>query len=300
MRSPGYWWWALRRDWRRGIGATVGDRIFAPRIWRWRNPHAAAPTEAMPVAVVLGRDHLTMAAWMLASWSHATGRNWRIALHDDGSLPEDTGQRFRALGFDLTVVKRSEADALVIPALEPFPQCRAYRKRVPLALKIFDVPLLQVEPRILLLDPDVLFFARPAEILGWVDRADDDSCWFNADVAEASAVSAEEARDRLAVSLWPRVNSGLCLLTRAAIDPAFCERVMGETSILKGHFWRVEQTLFALCASRWARGGLLPGTYEVSLGRHAAPGCIARHYVGAVRDRFYAEGIARLRKELRP
>ncbi len=74
-----------------------------------------------------------------------------------------------------------------------------------------------------------------------------------------------------------------------------------KTSILKGVMWRVEQTLFALCASRYGidgKGGLLPKTYEVSLGKHASPDCVARHYVGAVRDRFHGEGLKRLHKTL--
>jgi hypothetical protein len=94
------------------------------------------------------------------------------------------------------------------------------------------------------------------------------------------------------------VNSGLCLVAKEAIDFEFCDRVLGETSILKGNLWRVEQTLFALCASRHGKGGLLPKTYEVSLTRHASENCVARHYVGAVRDRFFGEGLKRLREVL--
>jgi hypothetical protein len=84
-------------------------------------------------------------------------------------------------------------------------------------------------------------------------------------------------------------------MAKPAIDLDFCERALGETSITKGHVWRIEQTLLALCASRYGKGGLLPKTYEVSLGKHSAENVIARHYVGAVRDRFYGEGLKRLR-----
>ena len=73
---------------------------------------------------------------------------------------------------------------------------------------------------------------------------------------------------------------------------------LGETSILKGQMWRVEQTLFALCASRHGKGGLLPKTYEISLGKNSAEDCIARNYIGTARDRFYGEGMKRLRPVL--
>jgi hypothetical protein len=82
------------------------------------------------------------------------------------------------------------------------------------------------------------------------------------------------------------------------VDFDFCDQALATTSILRGQIWRVEQTLFALCASRHGKGGLLPETYEVSLKRRGSPDAIARHYVGAVRDRFYAEGLKRLREQL--
>jgi len=55
-----------------------------------------------------------------------------------------------------------------------------------------------------------------------------------------------------------------------------------------------------LCAARHGKGGLLPRKYEVSLGKDAAPDAVSRHYVGAVRDRFYAEGLERLNTVLFP
>jgi hypothetical protein len=67
---------------------------------------------------------------------------------------------------------------------------------------------------------------------------------------------------------------------------------------MQKHIWLVEQTLFAICASAVGRGGLLPAEYEVSKARFASPGVVARHYVGAVRNRFYGEGIPRVKKEL--
>jgi hypothetical protein len=123
-------------------------------------------------------------------------------------------------------------------------------------------------------------------------------CWFNEDVQESSLITAAEVREELGVKLWARVNSGLAAIYKPAIDLDFCDRALATTSILHGQIWRVEQTLFALCASRNGKGGLLPKDYEVSLKRRASPEAIARHYVGAVRDRFYGEGLKRLREQL--
>jgi hypothetical protein len=115
---------------------------------------------------------------------------------------------------------------------------------------------------------------------------------------EVSLLSAAEAREELGVKLWSRVNTGVCLLWKPAIDFDFCDRALAETSILRGHPWRIEQTLLALCGSRHGKGGLLPKRYEVSFSRNAAADAVSRHYVGAVRDRFYGEGLKRLREVL--
>jgi hypothetical protein len=146
-------------------------------------------------------------------------------------------------------------------------------------------------------DSDLLFFQYPHEIMEWAG-SENDECWFNEDVQESSLLTAAEARDELDVKIWSRVNSGLCLIQKAAIDPDFLDRALAQTSILRGHIWRVEQTLYMLCGARHGKGGLLPKRYEVSLGRHASEEVVCRHYVGAVRDRFYAEGIKRLSPQL--
>ena len=298
LLRPGHWWWRAQRDFKRGMRSTVGDYFTGPKIWRWRNPFATTTLQSVPIALVLGHEHVTMAAWMLASWTVVTGRNWQIVLHDDGTLPADTIGRLHHLGLDVTLVSRAEGNVRTAAALATCDLCRRYREQYPLGLKLIDAPLLQSSDRFILLDPDVLFFRPPSEIIRWVDDVDDLSCWFNADVAEASNVPAAEARNRLGVSLWPRVNSGLCLLTRKAIDLDFCERALHDTGILSGHFWRVEQTLFALCASRLGRGGLLPSSYEVTLAPHLSPGAVARHYVGAVREKFWGEGVPRIARSI--
>ncbi len=181
--------------------------------------------------------------------------------------------------------------------LAAYPRCQNYRNKIALGQKIFDMAEFSEGERFIILDSDLLFFARPDSVLDWVENQRDE-CRFIRDVAEASNVSAAEAEARFKITLWPCINSGLCLLPKAAIDLDFCEKCLGETTILNGHVWRVEQTLFALCASRYGRGQLLPHTYEVSLSSDCQHHATARHYVGQVRNLFYAEGLPRVYKLL--
>lgn len=297
MISLGRLWWLLKRDIKRGFGASYHDYKTKPRIAEWAWPFWNEAPQPVPVHVLTGAKDWELCAWMLASFFHFTEQTWNIVIHDDGTLTSAIGTQFKKLFKSVRIISRDEADTKMDRLLLPFPFCHDYRNKHPLALKIFDMAQFCESDRFIVFDSDVLFFNYPREITNWVSK-NASECWFNEDAEEGSLITTEHAWSDLGVTLWPRVNSGLCLLSKAAIDLEFCERALGETSILKGHIWRVEQTLFALCASRHGKGGLLPKTYEVSLAKEASSDCIARHYVGAVRDHFFDEGLKRLRDVL--
>jgi hypothetical protein len=297
--TPGRLWYLVQRDWQRGLAATWHDRAVSRRILEWKNPCASQPPEEIPVHILSGKDDWLLACWMLASWFHTTGRNWRVILHDDGHLPAEAAAAFEKIAPGIRRIPAQEADGAVLAALAGHPACRDYRQAHPLARKIFDVPTLTASERFIILDSDVLFFRKPEFILRWCAEGGDEF-WFNEDVKEVFPVPFAEVRNRLGIDVWPRVNSGLCLLNRSAIDLDLCERALRETTLLQGHIWLVEQSLFAICASARKRGGLLPPEYEVSLEKKARPDAVARHYVGAVRQRFYGDGIARVKRQLIP
>jgi hypothetical protein len=230
---------------------------------------------------------------MLASLHHFTGLRWPLVLHEDGSLGNNELGLFHQLFPGLRVWRRAEADSAMLGRLAEYPRCADYRRRMPHGLKSFDIPQLAEAPRFLMLDPDLLFFAKPQQLLDWVGDPADLSCWFNRDFQEPSPIPPRQAGDDLGVSLWPQVNTGLCLLEREIVsDLESMEKwlvhpVLQDPAVQ----WRVEQTLLALSASQTGRGGLLPETYEVSPDKQRRSGCIARHYVGCVRPRFLAEGV---------
>lgn len=298
MISPGRLLYLLRRDLKRGFGSSYHFYKTLPRIEEWSWPYWSEDPSPVPVHILTGRDHWQLAAWMLASWFHFSEQGWQIVIHDDGTLPEHGRASLQAMFPKTRVITRAEADSVMNRKLLAYPYCLEYREMHPLALKVFDIPHFASAPRFIVFDSDLLFFNHPREIIDWAKAERNIECWFNEDVQESSLLSAAEVREEFGVKLWPRVNSGLALIYKSAMDLDVCDRALAETSIMRGHVWRIEQTLFALCASRHGRGGLLPKRYEVSLGRHSAPDAVSRHYVGAVRDRFYGEGLRRLETTL--
>ena len=299
MISPGKAWWLLRRDAKRGFDATFHHYKTLPRIAEWSWPHWKEPRQSVPVHVLTGREDWQLAAWMLASWFEASELTWPVVIHDDGTLSAEARETLQKLFPSARIITRAEADAAVHRVLQAFPFCDDYRRAHPLALKLFDAPHFTEGDHYMTFDSDVLFFRYPREIVDWAQERPSE-CWFNEDVQEGALITAAEAREELGVRLWPRVNAGLGLIYKPAIDLDLIDSALAQTSILRGHIWRIEQTLYTLCASRHGRGGVLPRSYEVSLAKNGDEDAVCRHYVGAVRDRFFAEGLERLRHQLLP
>lgn len=297
--TPGRLLYLARRHWKFGVKHWIAEAFLHHKIERWR-PSTDCDRSPVPLHLLTSRADWRMALWMIASLHETTRLQWSVVLHEDGSLDDVALAAIARVLPDARIVRRDAADARMQALLANFPRCADYRRRMPHGLKAFDIPLMADADRFVMIDPDVLFFARPGKLLDWVFSPEDRSCWFNQDFQEPSPISVEVAHAELGIRLWPRVNSGLCLLVRESItDTAAMESWLERDELQNPDTqWRVEQTLLALSASRTDCGGLLPGCYEVSPRRHCATGCVARHYVGCVRDRFYGEGVFTIAQNL--
>jgi hypothetical protein len=273
-------------------------RSRSPLIYRWRNPFAHQPLQEVPVHILVGNDQFKMSLWMLVSFFQMTRKNWKVFLYDDGTLKSNARQRLAQLGIATEVIDRKVALTQAENSLRQFPICLQVFKDNILATKFFGPLIFGDSHKYLVLDTDLLFFREPLEIISWTQSSLDD-LYFNMDVEDWSQVDNNTCLSRLGFKLWPKVNSGLCCISRSAIDLRDAEHFLADNDLYKtSDPWMLEQTLFALHASKHNLGGLLPDTYEISLGVNASPNCIVRHYVGKVRDRFYTEGCSRIQREL--
>src|SRR5262249_40783113 len=146
-----------------------------------------------------------------------------------------------------------------------------------------------------LFDSDLLFFDEPTAYLRRLEDGQYRLNTFNSDCDDVYAVDREAVRYRIGHELLARVNTGLGVVHRDSIKWQWTEEFLALPGIREGHFWRIEQTLYALCSSRYG-AELLPEEYDVSLQRGLAPRTV-RHYVGAIRHLMYGEGIAHLASE---
>lgn len=229
--------------------------------------------------------------WALKSFYVYSDRRYPLCIHDDGTLDTEAMETLARHFPHARIIPREQADREVFPGLEAYPRCAELRRTNTLSLKVFDFRHYLDSERLLLLDSDVLFFAKPTELL----RRLEDSGWrrnsVNEDIEDAYTVDPRTVREHCGFALCPRFNSGLGIIHKASLQLDWIEEFLGLPGIT-GHFWRIEQTLLALCSSRFGVE-LLPPEYRVRL-NGSSEGFPCRHYVGAIRHLMYGEGMALL------
>ena len=290
MLSPGALLLRFRTKYKHGFATARWRDTVRPYVLK-TPPARGADSHICEIHVLTSADDYLNLMWALKSFYRYSGRQYALAIHDDGTLTDDIRATLHAHFPDARLINHAEAKERARERLKDHPRCLEFRLTNHLSPKLFDFPAYLQSERMLLLDSDVLFFREPTELLARVENPNYRLNSVNRDVSDAATVSAQVVRERCGVELMPRFNSGLGLIFGASLDLDWIEEFLGLPNIL-GHFWRIEQTLYALCSSRWGCELLLPA-YDVRLeaGVRDLP---VRHYVGAIRHLMYGEGLKQL------
>jgi hypothetical protein len=283
----------FRQKFGRGLRVAWHRDTVRPRILR-TPPVKGTDDKTAEIHVLTSDGDWLNLIWVLKSFYAASGRRYALCIHDDGTLKEEQFKTLAAHFPAARMISKKDADVVVFPALAPYPRCLHFRQTNQLAPKVFDFAHFLQSERMLLLDSDVLFYEEPKELLRRVEDKSYTKNTVNADVASAYTVTPDVARQYLKTNLIERFNSGLGLIHQSSIRLDWIEEFLAAPGIVDGHFWRIEQTLYALCSSRFGVE-LLPKEYDVYLaaGLNGVP---SRHYVGAIRHLMYGEGIRHLKR----
>jgi hypothetical protein len=252
--------------------------------------------EELPASVHLLVSSKTWKMGLLAvlSLEYFSGRRWKIFLHEDGSVDEKGVDCIRRKLPGVRFVSRKEADEATEKLLADYPACQRNRSRHNLFLKFFDPIAFAPGDKYLILDSDLLFYRSPDLLLNWA-LGDEKACYYNKDVKEVYALSRGAIEEVMGIRLWESFNSGLLCICREAISLELAEKLLGAFEGQAPHPQFFEQTLYALCASAFNRGGPLPPQYEITWEIFRRPDSICRHYVGPAKfDHLYFEGPATL------
>ena len=296
------WWKMIRLDW--GEHPFTPGRLLylwklkygdGPRVTYYRDVVRPRILQAPPVHTGEGvcEIHvLTSAAdwlnllWALHSFYRVSGRRYPLCIHDDGTLPAAAAAELRRAFPDARLVTRAESDARVNALLANYPRCLALRRTNTLAHKVLDFAAFLESDRMMILDSDILFFAEPTRLIEILESSARNS--LNRDWRDGYTIDIPTVAPLLDFTLPPLINSGLGLLHRASLRYDWMEEFLALPDILSHHH-KIEQTLFALCCSRFGYE-MLPAEYDVHTGPRA-PGVPSRHYTGPIRHLMYGEGV---------
>lgn len=255
-------------------------------------PATPLPPLNQPVSIhmVLSSSAVWMGLQAARSLEFHSGRTWPWFFHDDGSLSEADAERIQRLFPQARVIRRREADAAMDTALANHPVSRENRKKHNWFLKFFDTWHYAPHPRYVVLDSDIVFFRKPEFILRWI-QTPDAGLWFMKDTKEAYAAPRAELEKIMGFPFRPLVNSGCCLMDKAAYSLDQAEKYLREVGPIATQFQFFEQSLFAMTGSAWGKGGHLGAEYEISWGNFRHPRSVMRHYVATFKnDLLYVEG----------
>jgi hypothetical protein len=230
--------------------------------------------------------------WTLKSFYAVSGRRYALCIHEDGTLDAPALGHLARHFPGARIIRRADADAMAEQKLRDFPRSLDFRRTNLLAPKVFDFLAFLESDRMAVFDSDLLFFDEPSAYLGRVEDPAYMLNTFNADKADAYTVDRHAVRDLIGHELVGCFNSGLGLAHRRSMRLEWIEEFLSLPGILDGHFWRIEQTLYALCSSRFGVE-LLPQEYALSF-QPGIDGRPFRHYVGGIRHLMYSEGMVHL------
>ena len=289
--APGSAVQALRQKFGHGLRVAYYRDVVRPRILNTAPVENTTDSRCEIHAMTSAQDWLNL-IWSLKSFYAASQRGYALCLHDDGSLPSDARAALEYHFPNARFIDRDAADRRVLPSLEGFPRSHEFRRTNLLAPKVFDFAAYLDSDRMLIFDSDLMFFKTPSVLLQRIENPSYTLNTFNEDCGHGYAVDPQAVRDHIGHELLPRINSGLGLIHKASLRFDWIEEFLGLPGLATGHFWRIEQTLIALCSSRYGTE-LLPREYTLRL----EPGIGERpfrHYVGGIRHLMYGEGMRTL------
>jgi len=290
-----------------------GLNLLIERFLRRREILSSAPVPCDPGSAlevhmqVCHRDWLN-ALWTLKSLRAHCGGDFSLSVYLDFNVRPEVRSIFETHFPGIQIPRHEWLDEQVRMKLTPMAPALAALWRAhhsPTLYKMVNAWICARNQRLLYLDPDVLFFATPSELLTFIEKGAPKKVLglFNVtklppeDIADIGAFSVSEAEVCQAYNLkLPRnFNAGIGVIQHENIDWPFLEEVLGALRWIPDRTLVVDQTCLALLAARngWER--LDQKRYLLDEGAFSGQ-TVAAHYFGSSRrDAFYVEGIPHVR-----
>lgn len=281
------------QKYKHGLTAAWYRDVIRPRILNTK-PFVQTTSTHCEIHVLTSQDDFLNLLWALKSFYYYSKCTYSLCVHSDGTLSDSQIALLKFHFPNARVILKKDADKIMARALSVYQRALDFRQSNHLAPKVFDFKYFLESDKMLLIDSDVLFFSSPQELISRIENPDYHKNTVNKDVLYGYTIPMEEVQNQLDFTWIPYFNSGLGLIHRESINFEWIEKFLALPNIV-GHFWRIEQTLFSLCSSKFGVE-LLPPEYDVRLEKNVQ-GLASRHYVGRIRHLMYAEGMRQLERQ---
>lgn len=244
--------------------------------------------------MLLGKQYLRPAIAMLQSFAHFSGltKSVGLSIHADASLtPRDLSWLQERLPT-ARLVEHQPRDERIAAIYANRPHCRRLAETYVPSPKLFQIPAMARAPRVIVLDPDMIFYRAPQRILDWVTSGDETPLYLReGEIFVPVPPGIEEKMTELLSILAQSgstvtirhadFNSGTLLFPVSIMNYDLIERYLAWQSAqgpLPGSWfsaWCREQTAYMLLYGAQPRAEALDGQYVCG----TAPAEVLSHFL---------------------
>lgn len=256
-------------------------------------------TDDLEVHVLVQKDDIWPLVWTLRSFLFYSGLRPAIVVHDDGSLDAGSIGILTSKFSHLRVISRAEADKTVFAWVRSELVLSHRKHGHPLILKLVDIFFLSRASNIMVLDSDILFFKKPAEIVEFIRGGQGPDSLISglpATYPRFGLLVKKSYLDKYGLigKDTELMNSGIILYRRSSVSEAMLYEYF-ENCMRKPGDYFVEMTGWN-CMIAQTNFKFLPFDKYIIKGR-ILDTTVAKHYTSGRRQELYAHGIDLLKNK---
>ncbi|MCX6935450.1 MAG: hypothetical protein NTZ01_04550, partial [Verrucomicrobia bacterium] len=273
-----------------------GVSLLYLRYWKRREILHTPPIQCDPQATleihtqICARDWLN-SIWSLKSFHFFVPNPFRLVIFCDVSITPHMAATLES-HFPGAIVMPCHTPSAIVSEVfaKQFPRLYGLRTdgRFNLLPKIVDSYALRRNAVVLAIDPDVLFFDQPMDLLsdldanrGYFARLNVPSC--DCPPRWSFCIDADLLRERVGLEFPIRFQAGLGSMNYSECDWELIERIVSEIPFDPNRAFLAEQTLVAILSVAGGYKTLPPERYAI-LPVANLDGVVARHYYSHTRD----------------
>ncbi|WP_030008240.1 hypothetical protein, partial [Picosynechococcus sp. NKBG042902] len=293
MITPGALIYKLKTKFGHGLDTAYYRDLFRKKILDTA-PITRTDSKLAEVHTLTSSKDCLNTIWSLKSFYVFSEENYALCIHDDGTLNDQDKLEILKHFPNARLIERTMADREIYQKLQSYPSALKMRENNPFSLKVFDFTYFSNTDKILFIDSDILFFAKPTDLIERINNSNYKLNTFNKDWNYGYSPDIEKIAKYINFELIPYINTGLGLIHKISMSFEKLEHFLSIPGIQDHPYGgRAEQTLIALCSSEYGFE-FLSSDYDVNIEKITPTDSPCRHYVSPIRYLMYKEGLKRL------